>query len=137
MPGRCRAMGGVKVCASGGQKTGKREKKKPQRPNCRGAFLCFDSLQLESSNIQFDGPLNRENFLVLTVGKVHMFGSRCLLTKTNDSDLGRRFSPADSRTRRGSTAHHPEQQRLVCVEFTVGGGGREEQKYGRWGINEK
>lgn len=71
MPGRCRGMGGVNVCASEGQKTGK--EKKPQRPNCRGKFLCFYSLQLESSNIQFDGPLNREKSLVLTEGKVHMF----------------------------------------------------------------
>lgn len=100
----------------------KKKKKKPQRPNCRGAFLRFYSLQLESSNIQFDGPVNREKFLVLTGGKLHMFGSRCLLTKINDLDLDRRFSFADNRTRRSSTARHPEDQYSLCVEFTVGRG---------------
>lgn len=82
MPVRCWGMGVVKACAWEGLNTAE---KNPQRLNCRGTFLCFYSLQLESSNIQFDGPVNREKFLVLTGGKVHMFGSRCLLMKINDS----------------------------------------------------
>lgn len=71
-----------------------------------------------------------------------MFGSRCLLTKINDLDLDRRFSFADNRTRRSSTARHPEDQYLVCAVQSVGesekearrrgeGSGRGEQKYGR------
>lgn len=107
---------GQGLCQWRAENRKKKKKRKPQRPKCRGAFLCFYSLQLESSNIQFDGPLKREKFLVLTEGKVHMFGSRCLLTKTNDLD--RRFSLADGRSRCNGTAHHPEHQCSVCVEFT-------------------
>lgn len=50
----------------------------------------FLLLQLESSNTQFDGPLSKEKFPVLTGGKIHMFSSRWLLMKTDQ-----RFSSAD------------------------------------------
>lgn len=69
-----------------------------------------------------------------------MLGSRCLLTKINDSDSDGRFLLADKRTRRSSTARHPDDQHSVCVwssrsvgesEKEVRGGGQGERDGGR------